>query len=457
VTTSTRFIHLATSVPGPLSRELLARKERAVPDAFALHVPVGIVKGSGALVTDLDGNVFIDLAGGIGCLNVGHSHPKVVRAIQESAACYTHTDFSIIPYESYVRLAERLCALAPGDFPKKACFFNSGAEAVENSIKIARKYTGRRGIIALDGAFHGRTYMALALTSKTKPYKQGLGPFAPEVYRVPAPYFYRKPAGMTEAQHVDWCVEALEKAFITQVHPEDCAAVIVEPVQGEGGFIPLHPEYLRAVQAICRKHRVLLIADEVQTGFGRTGCFFASEALGIEPDLIVVGKSVAAGLPLSGVLGRREVMDAPGDNTIGGTYVGNPVACNAANAVLDVMEEEDLCARADQLGMLYTRLFRRMGERLAGAAGGRLFIGEVRGLGAMIGAEFVRDLWTKEPAGEEVNRLLQRCIERGVIAVKCGIYGNVLRVLAPLVITDDQVEEAFGVMEEVALEMAERP
>lgn len=453
MTVSTRFIRLATSVPGPKSQALLQRIDQAVPNAFAVHVPVGIAHAEGALVTDVDGNVFIDLTGGIGCLNVGHSHPKVVRAIQEHAARYTHTDFSIIPYESYIRLAERLSDLAPGNFAKKACFFNSGAEAVENAVKIARKYTGKRGIVALEGAFHGRTMMAMTLTSKPKPYKQGFGPFAPEVYRAPAPYPYRRPAGMSEADHVEACIAALHRVFETQVAPEDCAAVIVEPVQGEGGFIPLHTDYVAALQALCRQHKIVLIADEVQTGFGRTGKFFASELLGIEPDLITVGKSIAAGIPLSGVIGRRDVMDAPGGNTIGGTYVGNPIGCDVANVILDIIEEERLCDRAVHLGALYTQRFQQMGQRLA-QSGGALAVGEVRGLGAMIGAEFVTDLATKEPAGEAVNLLMSRCIERGVMTVKCGIHGNVLRMLGPLVITDEQVEEAMDIIEAVALEIA---
>lgn len=452
--TTTKFIRLSTSVPGPQSRTLLARKEEAVPDAFAIHVPVGIASASGALVTDIDGNILIDLAGGIGCLNVGHSHPRVVKAIQESVSHYTHTDFSIIPYESYIRLAERLSKLAPGNFAKKACFFNSGAEAVENAVKIARKYTGRRAVIALEGAFHGRTMMAMSLTSKVKPYKAGFGPFAPEIYHVPTPYLYRRPAALSEAEYVALCVETLEQAFQTQVAADDCAALILEPVLGEGGFVPLHPDYLRAAQEICRKHSILLIADEVQTGFGRTGRFFASEALGIEPDLLAVGKSIAAGLPLSGVIGRREIMDAPGENTIGGTYVGNPVACDAANAVLDIIEDEGLCARASHLGALYTQRFCSLGERLAQVRGSRLYVGEVRGLGAMAGAEFVRSLSTREPAAPELNRLISTCIERGVITVKCGMHGNVLRMLAPLVITDEQVHEAMDVIDEVAMEMA---
>ncbi len=455
MSTQRKFIRLATGVPGPQSQQLMARKNELIAGAFSIHVPVAIQEASGALITDVDGNVFIDLAGGLGCLNVGHSHPKVVKAIQEYSARFTHTDFSVIMYANYIELADRLTKLAPGDFPKKACFFNAGAEAVENAVKFARKFTGKRGIIALEGAFHGRTNLTMALTSKVKPYKEGFGPFAPEIYRVPAPYTYRRPAGMSEMDYVRFCADALERAFITQVAPSDCAAIILEPVQGEGGFVPLHPEYLRRVQEIARKHGVLIIADEIQTGFGRTGTFFASEQLGLVPDLMTIGKSLAAGLPLSGVMGRKEILDAAGDSTIGGTYVGNPVACEAALAVLDVMEEDRLVARANEVGAIFRKRFESLGHRLAGTPGSKLQVGEVRGLGAMIGMEMVRDAATREPAQPEVNQIMEKCISRGVVIVRCGIYGNVLRMLCPLMIPFDQLDEALDVLEQACIEVAE--
>ena len=451
---STRHVRLVTAIPGPRSRELMARKERVVASALSIHVPVAIKEAHGALVTDVDGNVFIDLAGGLGCMNVGHSHPRVVAAIQESAAQFTHTDFSVIMYESYVRLAERLTALAPGDFPKKAAFFNSGAEAVENAVKIARKYTGRRAIIALEGAFHGRTNLAMALTSKVKPYKEGFGPFAPEIYRVPTPYTYRRPMGMSEAEHVRFCADALERALTAQVAPEEVAAIILEPVQGEGGFIPLHPDYLARVSQLARRHGFLVIADEIQSGFGRTGTFFACEQLGLVPDLICVGKSLAAGMPLSGVIGRAEVMDAPGDSTIGGTYVGNPVACAAANAVLDVIEEEGLVARAREIGDLLRRRFQALAVQLEGLPGSCLQVGEIRGLGAMVGVELVTDRATREPATRAAAEVVTRAGRRGVIVVKCGVYGNTLRMLVPLVITDDQLNEALDILSQICTEVA---
>ena len=450
----TKAVKLVTQIPGPRSRALTAAKEKVIADALSIHVPVIIREGHGALVTDVDGNVFIDLAGGLGCLNVGHSHPRVVKAIQEAAANFTHTDFSVIPYESYIRLAERLTALAPGNWPKKAVFFNSGAEAVENGVKFARKFTHKMGIIALEGAFHGRTNMAMSLTSKVKPYKSGFGPFAPEIYRVPAPYIYRRPDGMSERDYVKFCGDALEKALLTQVHPDDCAAIIFEPQQGEGGFVPLHPDYVKRMQEIARRNNIVLIADEIQSGYGRTGTFFACEQLGVEPDLILVGKSIAAGLPISGVIGRKDILDAPPDSTIGGTYVGNPVACSAANAVLDVIEEEGLVKRATELGQVFRTRFTALASKLEATPGSKLFIGDVRGLGAMVGVEFVKDLKTKEPAANEVNAIMAKGIARGVISVKCGIYGNVLRMLVPLVIPMDMLNEALDILDEAALEVA---
>ena len=451
----TKFIKLTTGVPGPLSKAVMARKDQLVADAFSIHVPVAIKEAKGALVTDVDGNVFIDLAGGLGCMNVGHSHPKVVKAIQDAAAKFTHTDFSVIMYDSYLDLAECLIAKAPGSFAKKACFFNAGAEAVENAVKFARKYTGRQAIIALEGAFHGRTNLTMSLTSKVKPYKEGFGPFAPEIYRVPAPYTYRRPIGMSEAEYVKFCGEALERALITHVAPSNVAAIILEPVQGEGGFVPLHPDYLKKVQELAQKHGFLIIADEIQSGFGRTGTFFASEQLGLVPDLICVGKSIAVGLPLSGVIGRKEVMDAPGDSAIGGTYVGNPVACAAANAVLDVIEEEKLVDRAGEIGHVFRERFGALANRLAGVPGARIRVGEVRGLGAMVGVEIVKDLATKEPAAAEVNAIMEKCINRGVVIVKCGYYGCTLRMLVPLVIGMDELAEALDVVEQACVEVAE--
>ena len=339
----TRAIEVRTEIPGPRSREIIERKQRVIADPLGLYLPIVIAEGNGAIVTDVDGNRFVDFTGGVGCLAVGHSHPRVVAAVQEQAARFLHTDFTIVPYEIYVEYAERLTALAPFSGPVKAAFFNAGTEAVENAVKFARGYTRRPAVIAFEGGFHGRTLLSLTLTSKTHPYKAGLGPFAPEVYRVPFPDEYR---GITASD----ALAALERAFSTQVAAETVAAIVVEPVQGEGGFIPAPAGFLEGLRAICDREGILLVVDEVQTGFGRTGKLFAIEHYGVEPDLMTVAKSIAGGLPLSGVLGKAEIMDSLWDNAVGGTYVGNPVALAAAVAVLDVFEEEGLLERAQRIG-----------------------------------------------------------------------------------------------------------
>lgn len=442
------FIRLVTEVPGPRSREVLARKDRHVAAAFSVHAPVVIDHGRGALVTDIDGNTFIDLTGGIGVLNVGHCHPQVTAAVHRQVDRFLHTDFTVIPYESLVALAERLAPRAPVGQPAKCAFFNSGAEAVENAIKIARAYTRRPAIIAFEGAFHGRTMMAMTLTSKSKPYRAGFGPYAPEVYRVPYAYCYRCPIRATYPECGVACADLLDRMLELFVAPEDTAAVIVEPVQGEGGFVVPPPEYLGRVAEICQKYGVLLIADEVQTGLGRTGRLFALEHSGVRADLVTVAKSLAAGIPLSGVVGRAEVMDAPGDNRIGGTYVGSPVGCVAALEVLDIMEREDLPGRAQRLG-------RTMRDRFEAMRDSHPLIGDVRGLGAMVGIELVQDSATKEPAPRETSEVLRRCMQKGVIPLKCGLYGNVIRMLVSLVITEEQLAEALDVMEEAIAEVEE--
>jgi 4-aminobutyrate aminotransferase/(S)-3-amino-2-methylpropionate transaminase len=436
---ATRAIRLQTAVPGPRSREMVARKERVVAAPLSLYLPIFVAEGSGATLTDVDGNTYVDFAGGVGCLNVGHAHPHVVEAVQEQAASFLHTDFTVLPYEVYVTLAERLLALAPFSGPGKAAFFNSGAEAVENAVKFARAYTGRAAVIAFEGAFHGRTLLALSLTSKTHPYKAGLGPFAPEVYRVPFPYEYR---GVTAQD----ALTALEGAFATQVAAENVAAIVLEPVLGEGGFVPAPPAFVQGVRELCDRHGIVLVADEVQTGFGRTGRMFAIEHFGVEPDLVTVAKSIAAGLPLSGVLGRAEIMDAPRDGAVGGTYVGNPVAQAAALAVLDVFEEEGLIERARRIGETIRGRMLEWQERFQP-------IGDVRGLGAMLALEYVRDRETKEPAPELATRVAEEAAARGLLLLKAGVHSSCNRVLCPLVITDAELEEALGVWEE-ALETA---
>jgi 4-aminobutyrate aminotransferase / (S)-3-amino-2-methylpropionate transaminase / 5-aminovalerate transaminase len=431
---TTRTIELKTAIPGPRSVEIGARLERAVARPLAVTFPVVAAEALGVTITDVDGNTFIDFAGGVGCLNVGHSHPHVVAAAQEQLERFSHTDFGVVPYEIYVTLAERLLAHAPFTGHGKAAFFNAGTEAVENAVKLARAYTGRPAVIAFEGAFHGRTLLSLTLTSKTHPYKAGLGPFAPEVYRSAFPYEYR---GVSAAA----ALKALEQTLLNEVAAENVAAIVIEPVLGEGGFVPAPAAFLRGVRRICDEQGIVLIVDEVQTGFGRTGKFFAIEHSGVEPDLVVIAKSIAMGLPLSGVLGKQEVMDAAAPGAVGGTYVGNPVAQAAALAVLDVIEEDGLVERSGAIGETIRVRMLAWQERW-------LEIGDVRGLGSMLAIELVAERTTEEPAPKLAADVVQAALSRGLMLITCGSYGNCIRVLVPLVITDAELDEALGVWEE---------
>ncbi|HEY4346371.1 MAG TPA: 4-aminobutyrate--2-oxoglutarate transaminase [Gaiellaceae bacterium] len=431
---TTRAINLKTEIPGPRSREICERITAAVASPLAITFPVVAESGRGATLTDVDGNTFIDFAGGVGCLNVGHSHPDVVAAVHEQVDRFSHSDFTIVPYESYAALAERLAERAPISGPVKVAFFNAGTEAVENAVKFARAATGRPAVIAFEGAFHGRTFLSLAMTSKVHPYKAGLGPFAPEVYRVPFPSAFR---GIS----VEDALDAMERAFLTTVAAENVAAIVLEPVQGEGGFIPAPPEFVAGVRKLCDKHGILLVADEVQTGFARTGKFFAMEHMGVEPDLICVAKSIAAGLPLSGVIGRAEIMDAPAVGGVGGTYVGNPVALAAALAVLDVIDDEGLVERSNTIGDTIRTRMHGWQERWAAIA-------DVRGLGSMLAIELVSDPATSKPSKELANKVTEEALERGLLLITCGVHGNCIRVLVPLVIADAELEEALGAWEE---------
>jgi 4-aminobutyrate aminotransferase/(S)-3-amino-2-methylpropionate transaminase len=422
---TTRTIEIRTDIPGPRSTEILARKERVIAEPLSIYLPLVIADGRGATVTDVDGNTYVDFAGGVGCMNVGHSHPRVVEAIRDQAERFTHTDFTIVPYENYVGLAERLLELAPISGETRAGFFNSGAEAIENSIKFARAYTGRAGVIAFEGAFHGRTLLALSLTSKTHPYKAGLGPFAPETYRVPFDD-----------------LDALEYAFKTRVAAEDVAAIVLEPVQGEGGFVVPSAEFVQGLRGICDEHGIVLVVDEVQTGFCRTGKTFAIEHFGVEPDLMTVAKSIAAGLPLSGVLGRAEIMDAPGDSAVGGTYVGNPVAIAAAHAVLDVIADERLNEHAEAIGETIRARMEGWRDRFDAVA-------DVRGLGAMLAIAIER---AGKPDADLATAVAEGAARRGLLLLKAGIYSNCIRVLVPLVIEDAELAEALDVWEEALTE-----
>jgi 4-aminobutyrate aminotransferase/(S)-3-amino-2-methylpropionate transaminase len=431
---ATKSIDLRTEIPGPRSREILERKARVVAEPLSILLPVVIQEGRGATITDVDGNSFIDFTGGVGCLNVGHSHPKVVAAAQEQLERFAHTDFTIVPYEVYVELAERLSALVPISGEKRAAFFNAGTEAIENAVKFARSYTKRPAVIAFEGGFHGRTLLSMTLTSKTHPYKAGLGPFAPEVYRLPFAQDYRGPSAHE-------ALDALERALVTTVAAESVAAIVIEPVQGEGGFVVAPREFLRGLRRICDEHGIVLVIDEVQTGFGRTGRMFAVEHYGIEPDLVTVAKSIAAGLPLSAAVGRAEIMDAPPDSAIGGTYVGNPVAQAAALAVLDVFEEEGLVERAAAIGETMRARMEAWRDRFDA-------IGDVRGLGAMLAIELVQDRDSREPAAGVALAVCEEAARNGLLLLKSGIYSNCIRVLAPLVITDPELDEALEVWEQ---------
>ena len=431
---TTKTIDIRTAIPGPRSQEILERKQRVIANAKSIVLPIVAHEGRGATLTDVDGNTFIDFTGGVGCLNTGHAHPRVVEAATEQLARFAHTDFTVVPYEPYVELAERLLAKAPFRGPAKAAFFNAGTEAVENAVKFARGYTRRPAVIGFEGGFHGRTLLSLTLTSKTHPYKAGLGPFAPEVYRVPFPDEYRGVSGQD-------ALAALERAFSTQVAAETVAAIVVEPVQGEGGFIPAPQEFMEGLRAICDREGILLVVDEVQTGFGRTGRMFAIEHYGVEPDLMTVAKSIAGGLPLSGVVGKAEIMDSLWDNAVGGTYVGNPVALAAAVAVLDVFEEEGLLEKAQRIGETVRARMLSWQERFAA-------IGDIRGIGPMLAVEYVEDRETKEPAPGIASRVASEAAARGLLLLQAGVHSNCNRVLCPLVITDAELEEGLGAWEE---------
>jgi 4-aminobutyrate aminotransferase/(S)-3-amino-2-methylpropionate transaminase len=433
-------IQLRTSIPGPKSLALSGRREAAVPRGLSHGTPIYVQKAQDAVLEDVDGNRYIDFAGGIGCLNVGHRQEPVVSAIREQLDSFLHTCVQVTPYENYIRLAERVNQVTPGKYPKKTLFVNSGAEAVENAVKIARAHTGRSGIIAFEDAFHGRTMMTLALTSKTHPYKAGFAPFPSDVYRIPYAYCYRCSYSLTYPSCKVFCARHLEDTFKRVVASEDVAAVIAEPVLGEGGFVVPPPEFFATLIEICHKHGVLFIADEVQSGFGRTGKLFASEHYGIEPDIIVTAKSLGGGLPLAAITGRAEIMDAPGPGGLGGTFAGNPLSCAAALAVLDLFEDKKLLSRANEIGSAFQKRALEWQRRWP-------MVGDVRGLGGMQAIELVKSAETREPASEETKQIVQHCYKNGLITLSAGSYSNVIRVLVPLVITPDQMSEALDVLE----------
>lgn len=432
-------------IPGEKSRALLARRQQSVARGVASAMNVFAARAEGAVIEDVDGTRFIDFAGGIGVMNVGHGRPEVVQAIAAQAAKFTHTCFSVMMYEPYIELAERLTRLAPGTFPKKAIFFNSGAEAVENAVKIARYATGRPAVIVFDNGYHGRTLLTMSMTAKVKPYKYRFGPYAPEIYRAPFPYPYRM--HMTPGQACEACIAELQRMFIGEVAPDQVAAMVVEPVQGEGGFMPAPAGFLRALKALCEEHGILFVADEIQSGFCRTGQMFAVNHDGVEPDMLLIAKSLAAGMPLSGVIGRADIMDAPPPGTLGGTYSGNPLACAAALAVLDIYEREDLAARSREIGRVAMKRFLHLQKRFP-------LIGDVRGQGGMLAMELVKDRTSKEPDAQATSDILAAAHRRGLALINAGMYGNVIRVLVPLNVTDEQLQRGLDILEEAIATVA---
>jgi 4-aminobutyrate aminotransferase / (S)-3-amino-2-methylpropionate transaminase / 5-aminovalerate transaminase len=442
-------IQLRTAIPGPKSKALAARRTRAVPRGLSHGTPIYVAKAEGAWLEDVDGNRYLDFAGGIGCLNVGHRREAIVRSVREQLDRFMHTCVQVTPYEGYIRLAERMNEVTPGKFPKKTLFVNSGAEAIENAVKIARAYTKRPAIIAFEDAFHGRTMMTLALTSKTHPYKAGFAPFPGDVYRIPFAYCYRCSYSLRYPSCDLYCARHLEDTFKRVVANEEVAAVIAEPVLGEGGFVAPPPDYFKVLVDLCHKYGILFIADEVQSGFGRTGAMFASERYGIEPDILVTAKSLGGGLPLAAVTGRAEIMDAPGAGGLGGTFAGNPLSCAAALSVLDLFEHEDLLTRANELGDQFQRRARDWQRRWP-------LVGDVRGLGGMQAIELVQSQETKAPATEETNQITQYCYQHGLITITAGTYSNVIRVLVPLVATKEQIGEGLDVLESALANLCDK-
>ncbi len=404
------------------NKEIHELRAKVIPNGHSSGTTCYVESAKGAIIKDVEGNEYIDFAGGIAVMNVGHSHPKVVAAIKDQAEKFTHTCFMVNPYDTAVKLADKLCAATPGDFDKKALFINSGAEAVENAVKIARYYTGRQAIVVFDNAYHGRTALTMTMTAKVKPYKWKFGPFVPEIYRAPF-----------------GDIEALKEFFITGIDPESVAAIIAEPIQGEGGFIAPPEGYFQELSALCKEHGILFIADEIQSGMGRTGKMFAMENWGVEPDLMTVAKSIAAGMPLSAVVGKAEIMDSVHPGGLGGTYGANPVACAAGLAVMEIFEEEKLVEKAQKLGETLTARFGKWVKDFKQ-------VGETRGIGAMSGFTLVDN--NGNPSAETAGELVKFCFGKGLILLACGIHGNVIRVLMPLVITDEQLEKGLAIIEE---------
>lgn len=440
---------ITETLPGPKASKIIARRAEAVPSAIKCVYPVVIERGEGAMIEDVDGNRFLDWIGGVGVLNVGFSHPEIIEEVKKQSEKYFHGMFNIVTHEGYVKIAEKLNEIVPvkGD-KKKTYFANSGAEADENAVKVAKAFTKRPNIICFSGAFHGRTNLTMAMTSK-KAYAKGLGPFPEGVYRAEYPYLYRKPAGMTEEEAIKYYIDSIYKVF-EECSPADyIAAIVVEPLQGEGGFIPAPIEWIKAVRKICDENGIMLIADEVQSGFCRTGRMFASQywkEAGVMPDILATAKSIGAGLPLSAIVAREEIMESVLPGTIGGTYCGNPLACAAALKTIEIMERDHLADRSLEIGEKVQAAYKKWMEKYD-------VVGDVRGLGGMIGIEFVTDKKSKAPNGEIVAKIVQNAVHKGLMLENCGTYGQVIRFLAPLVMTDEQLEAGLGIFEEAIKEV----
>ena len=431
-------IELRTEIPGPCSRAWIARREAATPPGAAKLTPIAVQTAHGAVVTDVDGNRFLDMAGGIGTLATGHTPEAVVKAIKAQAEKLIHICAIVATYEPAVTLCERLNALAPGDFPKRTVLMNSGAEALETAVHICRSFTKRQGIVVVEGAYHGRTNLTMAMTSKFNLFKKGFGPFASEVYRFPFPNVYRRPSGMTPEAWVDYHVNNLEHAFVAIVDPSHVAAVVIEPVLGEGGFLPVPAPYLQKLRQWCTTHGIVLVCDEVQSGMGRTGKLWACEHAGVVPDIITTAKSLGAGMPISAVIGREDIMMAPHPGGLGGTYSGNPLACVAALAALDEITSPAFLSRAMAVGE------RLLAHIHAIAKKHPQFVGDVRGLGPMLALELVKDTQTKTPWVEATQAITARALQRGVILLRAGLYSNCVRLLPPLNMSDAQIDEAMN-------------
>ncbi|HVM89011.1 MAG TPA: aspartate aminotransferase family protein [Puia sp.] len=434
------YIQLKTNLPGPKSQAALERRKNALPSGLAKSTEVVVEKAEGALIWDVDGNQLIDFAGGIGMINVGHRNENVVNAVKQQLDKYVHTCTLVTTMEPYLELAELLNSVTPGNFPKKTLLANSGSEAVENAINIAKYYTKRNAILCFEGAYHGRTLLTLSLTSKYNLFKKGFGSYVSDIYRIAAPNTYRGIEGMSEEQYVIHCIKKLEEAFISQIDPDSLAAIIIEPVQGEGGFLPIPAAYLQKIREICDKHGIVFITDEIQCGASRTGKLFAVEHSHIIPDIIVSAKSIGAGMPISAVTGKAEIMDAPHLGGVGGTYGGSPVACVAAIEAIKILKSETFLKRVNEVGEMIRTTMEKWKTKYK-------IIGDVRGIGAMRLVEFVKDNNTKEPDADVTLEVIRDAVSKGIILIRAGLFSNCIRLLPPIVITDEQLKEGLEVLE----------